>query len=83
MLNLDQLDVIDAATAAELPADAAEQGAKRRKRGPAGKAETEEAIAARCEGVRRASMEFHLVSLLRHYTLDEVIERWWKANNSD
>ena len=34
---------------------------------------------ARAMGVRAASMQFHLVSLCRYYTLEEVIEAWWKA----
>lgn len=34
---------------------------------------------ARAMGIREASMQFHLISLCRYYTLDEVIEAWWKA----
>ncbi len=33
----------------------------------------------RAMGIREASMQFHLLSLCRYYTLDEVIEAWWKA----
>lgn len=37
---------------------------------------------ARAMAVRQMGMEFHLSSLLRHFTLDEVIERWWRAQVS-
>lgn len=69
-LSLDQLEVIDVAT--ELPAAA-------RQRKPTKEERDRDLDYARSMGVRRQGMEFHLVSLLRHYTLEEVIERWWKA----
>ncbi len=37
---------------------------------------------ARAMSVRQMSMNFHLQSLCRYYTLDEVIEAWWKAQAS-
>lgn len=68
-LSLDDLPVID--TAATAPAA--------RQRKPTKAERDRDADYARAMGVRRAGMEFHLVSLLRHYTLEEVIERWWQA----
>jgi len=71
-LSLDQLDVIDATT--EQPAVA-----RQRKPTKEDRDRDRDRDYARAMGVRRQGMEFHLVSLLRHYTLDEVIERWRQA----
>lgn len=73
MLSLDQLDVID--TAAE-----PEAGKPKRRKAADREAEADY---ARAMGIRAASMEFRLISLLRYYTLEDVIEYWWKAQVTD
>jgi hypothetical protein len=67
LISLDQLEVIDAA----------------RQRKPTKEDRDRDLDYARAMGVRAASMEFHLVSLLRYYTLEDVIEYWWKAQTTD
>lgn len=65
-LDLDSLPVVATATTAK-PAK------------PTKPAKDADRDYARAMGVRAASMQFHLISLCRYYTLDEVIEAWWKA----
>lgn len=73
-LSLDDLPVIDVAT---------EQPAAARQRKPTKAERDRDLDYSRAMGVRRQGMEFHLVSLLRYYTLEEVIERWWQAQTTD
>jgi hypothetical protein len=70
LISLDDLPVVAAVT---------EQAPAARQRKPTKGERDRDLDYGRAMGVRRQGMEFHLVSLLRHYTLDEVIERWWQA----
>ena len=65
-LDLDSLPVVATATTAK-PAK------------PAKRDKEADRDYARAMGIRDASMRFRLISLCRYYTLDEVIEAWWKA----